>query len=840
MAVQPKPGVQERILLHLLDYSDYKDSIEVPFALSQMGIANAVAIARSNVPRAIAGLKDQGSLIERQAHVKGVSRKRKAYFLTDGGVALANETWQRLRSFPVRCLLDDQPAEQTTLGSAKSVLPFEMRPVDIIRYMDEQGMLDVRNLSEELIQRDLSKHVEKQLVTSLADLPRLRHFYGRTSELDNMVNLLDARATTLLVPGIAGIGKTTMASKLIEQFVHRRNLLYHRCQDWEGSRSFFESVADWFSSMGDSDFATYLSATPVPNPADAARFMVEALTGTPALMVVDDFHKVADVVLHQTFQAMALALLGSEEKIGLVIFSRSFKPVVPAKDAEGRIASLVLPLDGLDAESGRKLLSSFDELADEQWLHIHGLSRGHPLVLELINRGASAGAYHETLENYVTVEIFSKLTAEQKRVLSALAIFREPVGLEALARQELDTDVLDTLVESGLARRADSEAYDVHDLIREFLLRSMSPSLKKEFHQRCADWYGLQSDEHDLLIERIYHSIQSEQHEDASALVVKEGRTLVGMGHLELLGLIEQIDVADLGQHTVLNLLQLKGEMMALLGRFDDAEKALQGAFDQTDDASSLFRAQLLSSMADVSRKQGNSDLALSRHKQALKHYIELGDALWASRTYNNIGYLLRRKKERGKALEAYAEVEAILSSDQDAALLPSQITLARALIDLDELERAKDHALMAYERTHDADDPVLHARAQSVLGRFYARMNQAELAMFHYTAALETMNDAGDLQSLVEVTMLLGGVLQDAGKTEEALDHYHQALVVAEANDMRMQIGELLTRIGGTSSVRQERMEYLQRALSVFRELGARTRMKEVQTMVHRAVMGR
>ena len=54
-----KPGVQERILLHLLDYSDYKNSVEVPFSLSQMGIANAVAIASSNVPIAIAGLKDK-------------------------------------------------------------------------------------------------------------------------------------------------------------------------------------------------------------------------------------------------------------------------------------------------------------------------------------------------------------------------------------------------------------------------------------------------------------------------------------------------------------------------------------------------------------------------------------------------------------------------------------------------------------------------------------------------------------------------------------------------------------------------------------------------------------
>ena len=841
MAVQGKPGVQERILLHLLDYSDFKDSIEVPFALSQMGIANAVAIARSNVPRAIAGLKEQGILVERQAHVKGVSRKRKAYFLTDSGVSLAAETWQRLTEVPVRCVFEGESPKETTLGGVKSVLPFPMRPVDVIRYMDDNHTLDLRSLSAELVERDLSKHVEKQLVTSLADLPRLRHFYGRETELDNMVNLLEARATTLLVPGIAGIGKTTVASKLIERFLHRRNLLYHRCQDWEGSRSFFESVADWLSSMGNSDFSTYLAATPVPQPGDAARLLVEALQGSPALIVIDDFHKVADLVLHQTFQAMSLNLLGSEEKIGLVMFSRSFKPVVPTKDAEGRIASLVLPLDGLDSASGRKLLTSFEQLEDEQWLHIHGLSRGHPLVLELINRGASAGAFHETLENYVTVEIFSKLSAEQKRVLSALAIFREPVLLEALAQQQLDTDVLDSLVESGLARQADAETYDVHDLIREFLLRSMSSTLKSEFHSKCADWYGKQSESHEILIELIYHLIQSGQHDEASQSIVTEGRHLVTQGHMELLGLIEQVDTADIDPATQLSLAQLQGEILALLGRHDEAEVLLQTALERAEkNADVLVQAELLSSLADVSRKQGDSDLSLQRHKKALKHYIALGDARWAARTYNNIGYLLRRKNERSKALEAYGEVESILSSSHDDGLISSQITLARALIDLGEVDRARDHAMASHERTSELGDAALHARAQAVLGRYYSRVEQSELALFHYNEALAAMNEAGDVQSLVEITMLLGEVLHDAGRGDEAVEHYRQALVLAEANDLRMQIGELLTRLGGLSPERHERMEYLQRALKVFRELGAQSRMREVQSLVHRAVMGR
>jgi len=253
-----------------------------------------------------------------------------------------------------------------------------------------------------------------------------------------------------------------------------------------------------------------------------------------------------------------------------------------------------------------------------------------------------------------------------------------------------------------------------------------------------------------------------------------------------------------------------------------------------------LIQAEILSSMADVSRKQGDSDLSLSRHKQALKHYIAQGHARWAARTYNNIGYLLRRKNERAKALEAYGEVEAILEGSDDDELINSQITLARALISLGEVDRAREHAMACHERTAELDDVLLHARAQGVLGRYYSKVEQSELALFHYSEALEAMTEAGDVQSLVEITMLLGEVLHDAGRTDEAMEHYSQALVLAEANDLRMQIGELLTRLGGVAPERQGRMEYLQRALTVFRELGAKTRMREVQAMVHRAVMSR
>ena len=259
---------------------------------------------------------------------------------------------------------------------------------------------------------------------------------------------------------------------------------------------------------------------------------------------------------------------------------------------------------------------------------------------------------------------------------------------------------------------------------------------------------------------------------------------------MELLGLIEQIETNDLGSEVVVRMAQLQGDILALLGRLDEAEQVLNATLERAKkNADELVQAEILSSMADVSRKQGDSDVSLSRHKQALKHYIARGHARWAARTYNNIGYLLRRKNDRTKALEAYGEVEAILASSDDDELINSQITLARALISLGEVDRAREHAMACHERTAKLGDVLLHARAQGVLGRYYSKVDQSELALFHYSEALEAMTEAGDVQSLVEITMLLGEVLHDAGRTDEAMEHYSQALVLAEANDLRMQL---------------------------------------------------
>ena len=838
MAV-PRPGVQERILLHLRDYVDYADKVEVPFAISQMGIANAVAIARSNVPRAIAGMKESGHLIERQAHVSGVSRKRKAYFLTSDGVNLADDIWVKVSEQPVRLIHADGRAENLDLRAALESTELPLRHVDILRYLDHSGTVDLSTLSPDLIERDLSKHIEKQLVNSLNDLPRMRRFFGRDHEISQMADILEAESTTLLVPGIAGIGKTALAAKLLERFTHRRNMLYHRCQDWEGSRAFLEACAEWLSMIGNNDLSDYVSSTPVPQVNMAVNLIVEGLVNSPALIVIDDLHKVADENFVAILRGLTLRVPESNE-LGLVMFSRSFRMVVPEADSSGKTVTHFIPLEGLDQDSSRQILTAMPDIDLQQFLHIYTLSRGHPLVLELINRGSVGETFHATLEAFVEKEIFSKLSGPQKRLLGAIAVFREPMPLESLLGLNADIDLLDDLVEKGLARRIDTDFYDVHDLVREFLVRSMDESLKAELHTNAVEWYRTRTETAAEKIEFIHHLNASGDLETLAEVLQKSGRGLVKSGHIELLGILRGLESDGFNAVHWGLIRELRGDILSLQGRWDEAEEEYVAAIPvarKHKRATSL--ARLMTARADIAVKRGAMDDALELHRQALEIQIAARDAVGAARSYINMGYIFRRRKDTRHALEVYGNVEELLDAEDDPELMDARVRLAAAFLEMGELDRARDHALAAHDGTMDKGMDTLHARSRAVLGRYYANIKDNDLALLHYSAALEILSEATDPHSAVEVEILLGQVLSDAGRKSEAAEHYLDGLAVAESNDFRLLQGELLSRLGEVETDRSARMNYLQRSLTVFRELGAVDRMRDVQTAVHRAIMG-
>ena len=514
--------------------------------------------------------------------------------------------------------------------------------------------------------------------------------------------------------------------------------------------------------------------------------------------------------------------------------------MIPEFDTKGRRVSTYLRLEGLDRDASRQLLSSMPAIEDPDFSHIYALSRGHPLVLELINRGNLAHSVHTTLEAFIEKEIFSRLTSDEKNILGAISVFREPIPVEALPRKTT-SDSIESLIDRGLARRANQDELDVHDLVREFSSRSMDEQIQRDLHKHAAEWYGKQSMTTGDRIEHLHHLNMANDLEALSGVLKSHGRGLVKGGHTELLGILRAIDDDGLDPDTQSMVHELSGEILLIQGIWDEAEKEL-------DSASSIAKrmkdprrmSRILSTQADLEVKRGALDDALETLRQALGLQIKTNDAKGAADSYISMGAIFRQRRDYRRAREVYQNVEEMLEVEDSGKLISARLRLADGFLEIGESERAREHAMGVHDLSLELSEHQLHARSRVILGRYYARTKDSELSLLHYNAALETFSEEANPTNAVETEMLLGQVLVDVGRTSEASEHYLDALSIAEANDFRLLQAEILARLGTIRGDRSERVAYLQRSLSVFKDLGAHTRMKEIQNSVHRALMGR
>lgn len=97
--------VGERILLHLRLFSKYQDDYDVPFDVSQDGIASALRISRAHAAIELKKLKEGGDVSERLAHIRKGKTRRKVYFLSPMG----EEKGRRIREFAEKEGIDVKP-----------------------------------------------------------------------------------------------------------------------------------------------------------------------------------------------------------------------------------------------------------------------------------------------------------------------------------------------------------------------------------------------------------------------------------------------------------------------------------------------------------------------------------------------------------------------------------------------------------------------------------------------------------------------------------------------------------------------------------------------------------
>ena len=111
--------VGERLLLHLYRYKDLDQNeiYNIPWELTQDGIATTLRISRAHASIELKKLKGKDRVTEYQAHVKGGKVKRYVYYLNTNGLAAAYEVQKKAddAGVDVKSLLDLKCQDPTTV-----------------------------------------------------------------------------------------------------------------------------------------------------------------------------------------------------------------------------------------------------------------------------------------------------------------------------------------------------------------------------------------------------------------------------------------------------------------------------------------------------------------------------------------------------------------------------------------------------------------------------------------------------------------------------------------------------------------------------------------------------
>lgn len=91
-------NVKDRVLLHLLRFATDVPREEHPAEITQAGIALAVGISRTHVPRAVNSLMREGLVEELRERVADHERRMSIYTITPEGHREAEGLWQKILS----------------------------------------------------------------------------------------------------------------------------------------------------------------------------------------------------------------------------------------------------------------------------------------------------------------------------------------------------------------------------------------------------------------------------------------------------------------------------------------------------------------------------------------------------------------------------------------------------------------------------------------------------------------------------------------------------------------------------------------------------------------------
>ncbi|MGA1872195.1 MAG: tetratricopeptide repeat protein [Thermoplasmatota archaeon] len=842
----PKLTVDKRILLHLYEMKHNEMDFEVPKEVVQDGIAEAVSIRRDNIPRTMKKLKEEGFVHDVLKRIKGLPRKRKAYFLTEKGLDYAKEVRDLIAYHKVFLQLEDGSVKQVYLKDVPPYLNANFSLLDLYQMIGKENLI-----KESSLRSYISGEGEAQpemnpegFVSFLQDVPMPKRFYGRETELEDIRRWLrEGDASLLSITGIAGIGKTTLAAKAIKEMDGKMHVFWYRFHKWDSIRNLLYSIGRFLEQMGRSGLKTYLDNNTNLDVKEFYSILETGLRDTTVFMVFDDFQRAEDEIVD--FFANLKEILNGLKKVKVIVVGRQVFPFYDRSDVLLKKIVKEMNLEGLDQESCRGLLNIKD-MDEDLFKRVYSITKGHPLFLQLI-LSAEDLEDQKDIKRYIYEEIFKKLGDRDSLLLQIASVYRYPAPSSAFFIEEgLDFTTLDHLIEANLIMETSYDEYEAHDLIKEFFYNRLTPAQKSAYHKKAASFYMDVGTDRST-VEAMYHMAMGGETIKALRLATNYGERIITKGYVEqfssVLSLLEKEMNQENSEYRAISRL-LKGEVQMILGRWDRAlsEFKMASAIAEAEERP-IISARANLRLGAIESRRGSKGNALKRLQKALRIAHKLNNRETQAKALQALGELHSTRGEFREGKKRLRESLEIGQELDDRDLMASSYTnLGIIYTNQDKPEAAIEQFRKAVSVMEEEDNPLLMARVKINLGTVQSMTGDYEMAIENFEDAIELSTRSGDLRQQGYALAGAAHVYLLDSQPDIAKDYLDEALEIFKLLGEKYKIALIhmdYARYHLAEKERRSLMESLDRVLELLRELGIKFYIERVSKEMDQLLRG-
>lgn len=635
---------KEKIQLYLLENRSSADDHEAPEDVTQTGISEGIGILPSHFRQYMKPLLEEELVAERSSRIRGGRRKRKVYSLQKGGLSSATSLKNSLLSEEIRYFdLNGRISE----GKISEIID-SAGNVSLVQLVDELERSEV--LDPTLLRRRATKR-EARIVDFSRTSPIPERFCGREVEKKAILTGIE-RGRIVVIQGIAGIGKTALASKACSEVKKKSSVFWYEFRKWHSLWGLLNELSRFLEAMGARNLSKYLRIEKDLDMESVRSALRDDLDTCRAVLFFDDFQKANDETVD--FFRQLLPVFREKRGLAIVLMTREIVPFYDRKEVEVDHTVEEIQLLGLDKMSSKDLLGTdLDEFG--MFDEIYTATQGHPLFLELIASVPTIGPEPRLryVDQFIEEEIYSELEPKEKQMMKIASVYENPVQISRLFFD--DTMGIETylaLKKRMLIITLEDGRVKVHEMIRKPFLSMLTPQEKDRYHLWASE--GLLREEDEILqIEGIHHLLVSGNHSWAARYLRDIGEKLIKSGfNDEMLALLMEFDPKILNAEEKAILTERGGDIFWTKGHLDDAIAKYE--------ESRVFHQEVGDSegAARCGRKIGSIHRSIGEFEEGLKAYLKAlstigkdSETMEAARILGGIGSIMARKGRFEKAV---------------------------------------------------------------------------------------------------------------------------------------------------------------------------------------------